>query len=325
MRIALCAEPGAPLVRCLWSLGMKSDIATSARADLLKRDAPDSLARVVLYAIRQMLAIDRKQRPSTWEDDVQALLRFYTFAESSGSDQCAPHQDRVLQTMFLVAMEAQSAENVYPALRFLGSAVHVESSVCCSYSTVCRVLSAAEQWIGKHVWRDTTSWCSADVPQVYMSAFAIVAHCALCLITGKITIPPLQEVRIEEHYSRVKVALGALPRFLPTEDALAKDDTLCNELLWGLTLLLRPLRALSCEKPGLVGEEVVISLEAAWAAAKPSLVPWVAPRAEPRDKEVRLPSLSVPERLSALQEDAAKCFDPFGMSLESPQSEGSKD
>ncbi len=136
MRVALSAEPNAPLVRCLWSLGMRKDIATSVRAKLLKRDAPTSLARVVLHALRQMLAVERHKRGNTWEGDVQALFCFYNFA--NGPDDHMPHHDLMLKTSFLIAVEAQQVDNVYAALCYLTAAVHLDSTAPCSYATVTR-------------------------------------------------------------------------------------------------------------------------------------------------------------------------------------------
>lgn len=115
---------------------MRKDIATSVRAELLKRDAPDSLARVVLHALRQMLSVDRHKRGSSWEADVQALLRFHNFANSP--DDHLPHDDMMLKTSFLIAVEAGQVDNVYAALCYLAAAVHIDSAAPCNYPTVTR-------------------------------------------------------------------------------------------------------------------------------------------------------------------------------------------
>lgn len=169
-----------------------------------------------------------------------------------------------------------------------------------------------EQWIDTKQPSGTTN-PSRNVPQIYMSAFAIVAHCILCLVTGKTNTPHPQDVRIARQCARARVALDRLPRFLPATMMLRTDTALCNELLWGLSLLLQPLAQLALIRPEVVDEDIVAALESAWSSAKPSLVPWVA--APPSAESASRPSGSISDRLSDLQRDASWCFDPFGMVL----------
>lgn len=140
MRIALTAEPGAPVMHCLSALGMKAnDDATSVRMKLLVRDAPDSIAPVVRLALRQMLAIDRPQRKPEWEEDLQALLQYSTFAVDGSTDNRMLQDDQALRTNFLIAIEASSVDNQYAALRFLAMAVRVKTPTGgCRYATVVR-------------------------------------------------------------------------------------------------------------------------------------------------------------------------------------------
>lgn len=174
------------------------------------------------------------------------------------------------------------------------------------------VLSAAEQWIEQKQPPNTAKQFK-NVPQVYMSAFAIVAHCTLRLMTGKMATPHPSDNHIARQCVRVRVALDRLSRFLPNMTTLEANVTLCEELLWGLTLLLQPLTALSRVKPAVVSEEVVAALESAWIAAQPSLTPWpasVEPSDDPQNAEE-----SIPYRLALLQRNTSSFFDTFGMVL----------
>lgn len=146
-----------------------------------------------------------------------------------------------------------------------------------------------------------------------MSAFAIVAHCTLRLMTGKMATPHPSDDHIVRQCARASVVLDRLSRFLPNMTTLEVDVGLCDELLWGLTLLLQPLTALSRVKPAVVSEEVVVALESAWIAAQPSLKPLLASsrnRGGPHNAET-----SIPDRLAVLQQSTSSCFNAFGMIL----------
>lgn len=174
------------------------------------------------------------------------------------------------------------------------------------------VLSAAEQWIEQKL-SPSAAKQSKNVPQVYMSAFAIVAHAMLRLVTGKTTTPHPQDDRIARQCKRARATLDKLSRYLPTTRALEGDVTLCDELLWGLTLFLQPLTTLARVKPAVVSEDVVAALESAWSTAQLSLVPWVA--STKRREGSHRPEGSIPDRLAVLQQNTSSCFNTFGMVL----------
>ncbi|KAI8972803.1 hypothetical protein BD414DRAFT_210689 [Trametes punicea] len=208
MRIALCGEPDAPLVRCIHALDVGIGDGPIASAALLKETVRGRLSQMALTALRQILTVDRKSRGanSSWESEVQYLLNLYN-ALSAGQ---IPHDDVTLKTAFFVSMEANSTENRFAALRCLSTAVNVDSGVACDYLMVSNVLSAAEQWIQKRL-PDTALPCFSKDPQSNLFVFYIVVHCMLRVMTRKTTVPSPQQQRFERLCERTGAALSSLP------------------------------------------------------------------------------------------------------------------
>ncbi|EIW54946.1 uncharacterized protein TRAVEDRAFT_22776 [Trametes versicolor FP-101664 SS1] len=241
MRIVLSGEPGLPLLHCLNALDIATGDGSVVPASFLKRNARAIMSRMLLYALRQMLTVERGARADFkpgWEATVQALFNSYNAVLSGIS---VPYDDLALRTAFLISMEAKDTANCYTALRYLSAAVDVDSAAPCTYSTVSHVLSAAEQWIEN---QDLNAR-STTLPQINMTAFFIVVHCMLRVVEEKTDVPMPQRSRFERLCARARAALCALPLFLPDPDTLARDATLCDQFSFGLQLLLAPLTRLS--------------------------------------------------------------------------------
>ncbi|KAI0641542.1 hypothetical protein C8Q79DRAFT_930012 [Trametes meyenii] len=331
MRIVLSGEPGRPLVRCLQALNIGANDGTVAPAALLKRNARGILSRLVLYALRQMLTVERKAREKgtksgvEWENLLQMLLTVHTETLADGS---IPRDELTLKTAFRVLMEATSTANQYSALRYLEAAVNIEAPTTCSYSTVWHVLSAAEQWIEKQQSLPDEPWISA-LPQINMYTFYIVVHCMLCVMQGKTTVPAPEETHFHNLCERAKAALCSLPKFLPVGSALVDHQTghaLCDQLSFGLQLLLAPLTLLSASMdapdpqfrnayklvgaPSVIETEVVTALEQAWETARIVLELPSRP-----DVEESKAGLGITTRLTALRTDVGSLFMSFGLVL----------
>ncbi|KAH9852316.1 hypothetical protein C2E23DRAFT_826822 [Lenzites betulinus] len=322
MRIALSAQPDAPLVRCLQLLKLTTNVHYNYQVTQLMRSAPDALSRVAIHALAQLLAVG-VTRDDGWEKNVQALLTLFNNVASTGDVFRTPHDDTIaLKVHFLIAMYSQSAENIYTALFYLASAIDVNGTIDHDYSTVSCVLAAAEKWIEsrRRSGRDTVPLrCS-------MTAFAVVTHCALRVIEEKTVVPEPRGPRLEVLSTRARAALSALPDFLPDRDALAADPELRDELPFSLALVLRPLARLSKVMdapnnpltvdriPSPIDPGVVDALENAWAGTG---------RATPSQVDVGtgigisdgVHESSLTWRLSTMQRQVDMLFNPFGLML----------
>ncbi|KAH9852315.1 hypothetical protein C2E23DRAFT_885821 [Lenzites betulinus] len=322
IRVALAGEDGQPLLRCLNALGVArgtEEIPTS----FMKRSARAAAARIVLYALRQVLAVRPTKRARTWEGDVRTLLNTYTTIVSDGS---VKNDDTVLQTTFLVLLETVDPHTQYAALKYLANAVDSESSESCEYSIVSHVLAVVEQWIDKQ--RANQNLRDRSLLQTNTSAFNIVLQCMLRVVLDKTTVPKPEQQHFQALCDRARDALSALPDFLPDRAALVGSATLCNQLAYGLKLLLKPLIQLShgmdaphapdtaphiVDTPSPITAEVVNALEevwdTAWAVISESHKPHLPPPVAPRDH------LGITRRLEEMQREVNLLFNPFGMQL----------
>ncbi|KAL7277186.1 hypothetical protein ACG7TL_009034 [Trametes sanguinea] len=358
MRVALGGEAGAPLVRCLRHLGIKMVGDIGLPPALRKRNVRGHLGPLVLAAIRQMFTIDRD---AEWEPFLQKLLNVYTYAEvSTVQGSLAPPDERTLQTACDVLMEVSSIENLYAALSYLSSIVDVDGGGKCTYARLSDVFSATERWVGalqdadqSEAQRASDSSTTGDgrpsqlqrasmSPQATLIAFRIVAHCMLRIAEPQTKIADAgtkQEApKLEE---RARVIFDALPRFLPSSDALVEGQDenvpLCNELAFGLHMLVPLLALLSRAaaaspnappSPEMVSVEVANALVGVWRTAEavlerppPSAVQSfmeklpvraifspVRIRQQAGTPESVIASEPTAEKLARLQEDIARFF-----------------
>ncbi|KAI0355887.1 hypothetical protein OH77DRAFT_270524 [Trametes cingulata] len=337
MRIALAGEKGLPLLRCLQSLEIlhppKAASLTPKDTTLLREDTREALSCVVLYALRQMLTVPRHERTKhKWEATLQEVLNCWEYATPATAE--SRRSEPTLRTAFLLAMEANSEDNLYALMRILSDAIpatRTEANV--PYSTVFHVLSATRCWIEHRslpskpaavaaaraerpandsvapghcisAFPIATGWLghrsspskSAIVsaaqaepsisvslpPQLYMSAFHIVVQCMLRILRGETAVPEPRAERLKKMSECAQEALKFLPRFLPSTQALLDSIDLCDQLSFGLHLLLGPLAEFSqildessqfttakvdCR------DEAVEALQAAWNTAKRDLAP----------------------------------------------------
>ncbi|KAI0370617.1 hypothetical protein BV20DRAFT_288374 [Pilatotrama ljubarskyi] len=328
MLVTLSSEPGAPLLRCLRDLdALEPDAAliTSYHTTLFRDDLCDALSRVALYALRQMLTIDRADREGCkWETTVQKLLNRYDNARTDATVRC---EERTLRTAFLIAMEATTTENLYATLRILSDAMRTAADV--PYSTVYHVLSATTRWIkegpsrrhpvtrpaAKDKKAPNPASESVSVPQLNMTAFHIVVQCMLRVLTGKTHVPEPRVERLENLGRYAEEALGFLPRFLPDTVALARNEELCDQFSYGLQLLLAPLAELShildeAGTAGIIQDELVTALHSAWGTASSVLRLAQAPPARDTDEQ---PMRRVSVRTQTLEalRDEVSCLFPL--------------
>ncbi|KAI9068127.1 hypothetical protein FKP32DRAFT_192720 [Trametes sanguinea] len=303
MRVALCGEAGAPLVKCLRHLGIKMVGDIELPPALRKRNVRGYLGPLVLSAIRQMFTLT--DRGPQWESFLQKLLNVYTYAEitarSPGS--LSLPDERTLRTACDVLMEVSSIENLYAALSYLSTVVDIDRDGVCDYERLHQVFTVTEQWVKTlqdQVVRLPLSDASHQstnhgprqpeekrtgrlqqarmVPQATLIAFRIVTHCILRITQGTITLADIERQRFQQ---RARVVLAALPDFLPSADALLKgpneNKPLCYELAFGLQMLVPLLTRLSLPTdylpnsssiPEMLPTEVVDALVSVWRTAQ---------------------------------------------------------
>ncbi|OSD05191.1 hypothetical protein PYCCODRAFT_1406645 [Trametes coccinea BRFM310] len=336
MRVALGGEAGAPLVRCLRHLGIKMVGDIGLPPALRKRNVRGHLGPLVLAAIRQMFTIDRD---AEWEPFLQKLLNVYTYAEvSTVQGSLAPPDERTLQTACDVLMEVSSIENLYAALSYLSSIVDVDGGGKCTYAR----LSDGDDSSTTGDGRPSQLQRASMSPQATLIAFRIVAHCMLRIAEPQTKIADAgtkqEPPKLEE---RARVIFDALPRFLPSSDALVEGQDenmpLCNELAFGLHMLVPLLALLSRAaaaspnappSPEMVSVEVANALVGVWRTAEavlerppPSAVQSfmeklpvraifspVRIRQQAGTPESVIASEPTAEKLARLQEDIARFF-----------------
>ncbi|KAI0323692.1 hypothetical protein GY45DRAFT_1439507 [Cubamyces sp. BRFM 1775] len=239
---------------------------------------------IVLTALRQLLTVEwGRHRPRLlWEYNLRQLFSMST--TTMQGDVIPPGDELILRTMFYVAWETRLAETRYSTFSYLLGAVTAESIVSRDYSVMSHVLVATEKWIMSKVTlnEDAKEW--GQVPQDIV-AFTIIVHGMLRLMTGYTAVPDTQQDHFEWLQAQARSTLGLIPDFLPSGEALLGvhppgDMSLCDELAFGLQLLLGPLTLLSrsvdsadpSQRP-FVDVDVVDRLEYVWGTADTVLRP----------------------------------------------------
>ncbi|KAI0631323.1 hypothetical protein C8Q77DRAFT_1061838 [Trametes polyzona] len=329
VRVVLSGEPGLPLVQYLNVLEVGiGDGSTDLPVSLLKRNARDTVARLILHALRQLLTVEQEGRADlgfNWEAKIKALFNTYLKA-SEGSP--LQRDSLALRTAFLISIQTSDADGRLAALRHLADAVDADSPVPCQYSTISHILSAAEQWIEREQAKMTQDAQeskpdekahSGTLPQINMTAFNIVVHCMLRVVEQKTSVPEPQQDHFSALCDRARAALKALPSFLPPTQALLDSYALCDQFSFGMKLLLTPLARLSramdkphaqdtarhtVDTPSPILIEVVAALEGAWDTACVALKHERRPSMEP--------GTGITARLESLTANVDSLFKPLG-------------
>ncbi|KAI0659741.1 hypothetical protein C8Q70DRAFT_92916 [Cubamyces menziesii] len=295
---SLSKEVDRPHRQALLALDVDFDDGEVPPDAPLRQNICKNLSKMALTALRQMFTADKRGRDSSWELTVQRLFTLYT--KTTPVDLL--YRDPILKIAFYIATETTSANDRDNALSFLMVAVDVDSPTPCDERTVSRILPAAVRWILRNLHRDEARKSSGEGKQPGgeaelhsdktkqfvgganshsgrewhwqdLFAFLIVVHCMLRV--GTKGVHALEPRQLESLCRQTTEALELLPESLPDSEALfAGIESLCNELAFGLQLLLQPLARLSAyidasptqvSEALIIHETVVERIEEAWS------------------------------------------------------------
>ncbi|CDO76465.1 hypothetical protein BN946_scf184600.g14 [Trametes cinnabarina] len=300
IRIVFCREPDAPLADFLRRLSQPTSRGDTLPVSLTRRrNVRRRLTRMVLLALRQLLALRREDRRRSWEEDVQWLIMLYKSITTSHLEP-KPHDEDTLRTMFWVLMHVSSHDNLRAALDYLSSAVDIDTtdhdepynfarvsrsehqsfSVLSiqyrSSSTLTAVFAATEQWIThRREEHDNIPRPGYDSPEIVIAAFEIILHCTLREIEGEKSKGTVQVATSSQQptslYKRTHDILATFPDHLPTEESLQQnpqDHSIWEELSSGLERVEVLLRRVALTNQDIIPANTTAKLGLLLAKAK---------------------------------------------------------